>query len=73
MTDYVDRCLCGNFVTQNEVDLGECSECGRGTSNLSDAWSDWEEQQIARADEEEALQANSTQKTTSANSTYTGG
>lgn len=46
MTDYVDRCICGYFVTQKNVDEGCCPECERCISNLSDQWTDYENLQI---------------------------
>jgi hypothetical protein len=40
--EFVDRCLCGYFVTQAELDEGDCPECGRTLSDLSSVWSDIE-------------------------------
>ena len=51
--DYVDSCLCGNSLTQEDIDSKKCPECKTNTSNLSDRWDEWEEQQIARSERSE--------------------
>ena len=43
--EYQDRCFCGEFVTQEDIDRAYCPECGRNISNLTERWNDWEEQQ----------------------------
>lgn len=50
-TDYVDRCICGNFVTQEEVNEGNCPECGRNIRNLDKTWTEVEELAEERAAE----------------------
>lgn len=47
--DYIDRCLCGYFLTQEEIDSEQCPECDGSISSLSDRWEAWEERQIDRA------------------------
>lgn len=48
MSNYVERCLCGYWLTQQEIDRGCCPECGTRTSTLDDQWQQWEEESIKR-------------------------
>jgi hypothetical protein len=73
MTDYVDRCLCGYFVTQQEVNSGKCPECNRGIFNLDDAWISWEEKEIAETTTVHTSELTTARQTTSVNSPNTGG
>ena len=41
--DYIDRCFCGYWLTQEEIDTEQCPECD---GSLSDRWEAWEEKQI---------------------------
>lgn len=41
--DYVDRCLCGYFVTQEDINQSACPECGRNITNLTEQWTQVEE------------------------------
>ena len=45
MTNCVDRCLCGYFVTQEEIDADYCPECYRPISNLTERWAEYEQLQ----------------------------
>lgn len=54
--EYVDSCLCGNSLTQKDIDDKQCPECETDISNLNDRWETWEGQQIERAEREETNQ-----------------
>ncbi len=54
--EYVNSCLCGNSLTQEDIDSKQCPECKTNISNVNDRWETWEEQQIERAERGETNQ-----------------
>lgn len=45
MTKYVGKCLCGNLLTQAELDNKQCAKCERNIASLAGRWQYWHPQQ----------------------------
>jgi hypothetical protein len=56
--EYVEQCLCGNSLTQEDIDSNQCPECETNISSLDDRWEEWEQQQIERAEREDEATVN---------------
>jgi hypothetical protein len=53
LKNYVETCLCGYSLIQEEVDTGTCPECER-SNTIGQAWINWEEMQIEETKTEDA-------------------